>query len=1100
MTGSLHIRLFGGFSYSGAGIAPGAVVAPRQQALLAYLLLHRDTPQSRQRIAFQFWPDSTDAQAQTNLRQLLYHLRRACPALEPYIQADAKHLWWQGELDYTLDVAQFENLVALADGVTDDAAAAFLQRAVSFYTGDLFPECYEHWIVPHRQRLRGLYVGALEQLAETLAERHDLPQAIAAAEQLIGHDPLHEAGYRRLMQLHALNHNRAAALRTYDVCATTLRRELDVDPDPETQAQYERVLGAEEPEHEPARRTAFALAGELLPLVGRSREWALFQRAWHHIRGGRAHFVLIHGEAGIGKTRLLEELGNWAALQGATVAQARVYMGQDRLAYSPITAWLRGAALRDRLAALDAVWLTEVARLVPELLVDHPDTPAPQPMTDNWQRQRFYDALAQAIVERTEARPLVLLLDDLQWCDRETLAWLSYVLAVAADRPLLLVATMRTGDVAADHPVLATLAAWRQGHSLTEIAPRPLDGAETAQLAAAVAGHEWDADAAAILYRETEGNPLFIVEMVRAGQEQLDDGVEAPITTGGTVLPARVQAIVEARLRGLGTVARKLAELAAVIGREFRFDVLARASQLDDEALVRGLDELLARHIIREQSSDIYDFSHDKLRAVAYHQISTARRRLLHRQVAESLAAVHSHDTDAVSAQLASHYQQAGMAAEALRAYQQAAGVAQCVYANEDVIAFLQQALALLETLPPGRERDAQELHLLVELGPPLVALEGYSAEGVTTVYKRVLELCARLDRPPDPRALRALAIARILQGRHAESASLGHQILSLKAAAHDPVLMTEGYYAVGVAAFWQGEFTTARHYLEKALAHFSPERRALHITRYAQDPEVVCLSRLAYTLWHLGYPDQAWRTIEEVITGCAAQDHPYSRTYARTFAAFMAADALDDGRLDQEAQALLTLTTKHHFGFFYDLTLMQQGRIQIWRRRPEAGIDQIRAMLRSFTSQSIYLASSLHLGWLAEAQWQAGRKAEALDTLAQALAAADTRGERFHEAELHRLHGEWQWQRREVDAAAAHFHRALVVGRQQKARLFELRTLVTLAHMWQEAGDKAKADATRDALKSTYDWFTEGHDTPDLRAAHAVLVTNSAECLQSNA
>jgi hypothetical protein len=151
--------------------------------------------------------------------------------------------------------------------------------------------------------------------------------------------------------------------------------------------------------------------------------------------------------------------------------------------------------------------------------------------------------------------------------------------------------------------------------------------------------------------------------------------------------------------------------------------------------------------------------------------------------VAESLAAVHNPDTDAVSAQLASHYEQAGMSVEAVRTYRQAAGVAQCVYANEDVVAFLQQALALLETLPPGKERDTQELYLLVELGPPLVALEGYSAERVTAVYKRVLELCASLKQPPDPRALRALAIARILQGRHAESASLGHQILTLKAA-----------------------------------------------------------------------------------------------------------------------------------------------------------------------------------------------------------------------------------------------------------------------------------------------------------------------------
>jgi predicted ATPase len=244
-------------------------------------------------------------------------------------------------------------------------------------------------------------------------------------------------------------------------------------------------------------------------------------------------------------------------------------------------------------------------------------------------------------------------------------------------------------------------------------------------LANRLAGHELPADQLTNLYRETEGNPFFIVETVRATLEQTGQTMaeRGEIKSfGATALPPQVQAVIESRLDQLSTAAGELAEYAAVIGREFSFDVLAQTSERDEEALVRSLDELWQRRIVREQGETAYDFSHDKIREVVYSRISQARRRLLHRRVAEALLAVYPENQPGLSARLAVHYEQALLIPQAVSAYQQAAEVAQQIYDNAEVIRLLTKALDLLETLPADEARDTQELGLRVALSAPLVA------------------------------------------------------------------------------------------------------------------------------------------------------------------------------------------------------------------------------------------------------------------------------------------------------------------------------------------------------------------------------------------
>jgi len=737
----LSVSLLGDFCIEHDETPVRDVDTSRLQSLLAYLLLHRDAPQSRAHLAFLFWPDTAEAQARTNLRNLLHQLRHALPDADSYLVADTQTLQWRSNSPFALDVADFHAALALAQQVpqTNDSAALreALERAIALYKGELLPSCYDDWIIPEREALRQEYLIALERLAHLLEDRRDYEAAIAIAQRLLGHDPLHEVAYRRLIRLHALNGDRAGALQVYHTCATVLRRELDVEPSAATCQAYEQLLGAEQlPSPALPSTTAFS------PTVGREIEWAHMLRAWRAVAaGGEPHAVMLRGEAGIGKTRLVEDLLQWTVRQGIPGSYARCYAAEGQLAYAPIAAWLRARPL----PPLEDVWLAEVARLLPELLAHWPDLPRPVALTEAWQRQRLFEALSRAVLGAD--RPLLLTIDDLQWCDRDTLEWLHFLLRPGRQARLLLVGAYRPEEVGEGHPLLSLLQALRLEGQLTDIELRPLDEPATQTLAARIAGMEIGPAAARLLYRETEGNPLFVVETVRAGLPLQEPDAVALLKLpyeplpGGAALPPQVRSVLEARLTQLSPPARELAELAATIGREFSFKLLATAGGGDEDTLVRRLDELWQRRIVREHGADAYDFCHDKLREVAYDGMSAARRRLLHRHAAQALESLYAADLDPVSRQLAAHYERAGLAEQAAPYYLRAAQVARRVYANEEAVTLLQRGLALLEDAGQGAHggQPCPEVgvHLYEELGDVL-ALTG-RRDGARQAYEQAM-------------------------------------------------------------------------------------------------------------------------------------------------------------------------------------------------------------------------------------------------------------------------------------------------------------------------------------------------------------------------
>ena len=466
MGAALKIRLLGGFHLIYGDTPVTALNALRLRALLAYLILHRSAAVARQHLAFTFWPDSTEAQAHTNLRKALYRLHQALPQPDEFLSITPTTVQWRMDADYGLDVMDFET--ALQHAVTSDK----LRKAIALYGGDLLPDCYEDWILPERDRLSQLHTRALERLIQTLEHEQDYTSAIDYTQQLLHYDGLHEGAYRSLMRLHMLNGNGAGALRAYHTCATVLERELGTVPSRATHELYETLI-SRAPLVAPTRALSL-----IPPFVNRKAEMARLQELWQTAEVGQARFALITGEVGIGKTRLAEEFLHWAGRQGIVTRYARCYDAEGMLAYAPITEWLRARPLPE----LDRVWLRELARLVPEATSNHPELPPPGPLTEAWQRQHLFEGLARALT--TDQPSQLLLIDNLQWCDRDSLDWLHYLLRFTAAGRLLVVGTLRPEEAIRDKPVAAFLRDLKTSARFSEITLEALTVVETTELAA----------------------------------------------------------------------------------------------------------------------------------------------------------------------------------------------------------------------------------------------------------------------------------------------------------------------------------------------------------------------------------------------------------------------------------------------------------------------------------------------------------------------------------------------------------------------------------------------------------------------------------------
>jgi DNA-binding SARP family transcriptional activator/predicted ATPase len=1007
----VRIELLGRFQITRGGQAVAGVSTSRLQALVAYLALHREAAISRQQLAFLFWPDSEESQARTNLRQLLHHLRAALPEAERYLKADHQSLWWQPDGACEIDVVAFEEAATRGD----------LESAARLYSGDLLPALYDEWLDGERERLKRRFEDVLDALVTAAAGRGDQAGAIRFAEIRLVRDTLREASYQTLMRLYAAGGDRAGALRIYQQCADVLRRELDVAPGPATERAREQAMQA----GVAASGRKSAIVRATIPLVGRGAEWKKLQDLWKGAAAGRPTLVVLTGEAGIGKTRLLEELIDRAVSDGALAAQASCYAGDRALAYTAAADWLRSAAMRDRVKELPAAQRSQLARVLPEIL-DQPGVGPPAPFTEAWQKRVFFEALARAVLN--PAGPVLLAIDDLQWCDLETIEWLHYLMRADRGARLMIAATARTEETVADRMRVAELG--------VEIPLGPLNQADTLRLAAQVAGSA----APESVYERTRGNPLFVVETARAGWQAQEE------------IPAKVHAVITNRLGRLSEGAQQLAGVAAAIGRPFGVELITTVAGMAEDPVVAGIDELWRHGVLRQQTDGGYDYSHASLRDVAYGALGPARRRQLHRRIAESMESADAADADTVCGQIAGHYERAGIAERAIPFYRRAAQVVRRRFAEAEAIAYIAKALRLLETLPLSAERDQMELDLLLEQGLAYSATEGYASEDAGRVYARARVVC-EVSRETG-RYFGVLAGSwayHIVRAELAISREIAERYLALAHQEGDQIQTAAGEFCLGASTIHAGGITRGFELVDAGMRHESewggpPARLALggqeaRPTRFLDfGPELGVFggSYMSHLLWLTGEPDAALDRSNRVVARAEALDHPFSLALALAYAAMLHHFRDEPDPTRQRAEEAAALCRRYGFRYYLAWTPILSGWAQARLGDRATGLD---AMLQGFAdlqATGAGIRAPYYLALIAEARAQSGDPAAGLRHLEQAVSLGESSGEKWIQSEVQRIKGELLLQTGERAPAEVCFRNAVRLARSMGAKPWE--------------------------------------------------------------
>ena len=862
-----------------------------------------------------------------------------------------------------------------------------------------------------------------------------------------------------------------------------------------------RFLGGGDREAPPPRTAG--------PLVGRQGEVEALEGWYQQAVQGTRQLVFISGEAGVGKTTVVEMFlrqlaaggERWTA-RGQCVEHAGE--GEPYLPFVEALGRLGQGPERDVVRAVlrryAPLWLAQLPGLVSEAELErlqgrlHGTTPA-----------RMLREFAEALEVLTAERVLVLVLEDLQWSDPSTVEALAYLAQRPEPARLLVVGTYRPVEVLLrGHPLrgmLQELCGRGQG---SDLRLELLSAADVAAYVAGRLGGPVGAPLTTFVYARTDGNALFMVNIVehlvqqravvqQAGQWTLREGVEAQVAS----LPEGLQGLLRRRIQALSPAVCRVLEAASVVGKAFTVAAVAAGSQApveDVEAVCEGL--AAQQHLLDDAglrvwpdgtSGGRYRFQHALYQQVLYDQIGTARRMQLHRRIGVRLEAGYGARAGEVAARLALHFERGGEVPRAVQYWQQAAENAARRNAHHEAITALRKGLALLATLPESPERSQHELALLLTLGELLRTTQGVGSPDVGDVYTRAYPLAQQVGETPQlVRILWSLSQWHMTQGQMAPADALAQRLLELVQGQPDTGFAVEGHFVMGTMASHRGDFRTARAHLEHSCRLADTLPSPVPLLRGGFVSGVTPRTALARVLWALGYAEQARQRSQEALTLARQGDHIPTLAYAAYFVALVCQCRRDVAATQAHADALLAVAATHRLALRTEQGRLLRGWALGMQGEAAAGVACLRQALASPDVGPEWLRS-YWLAALAEAYGRAGQPQAGLQVLAEAATLMATTEARWWEAEVSRLQGALllHLPSPDVPQAEAAFLRALDVARRQQAKALELRAAMSLAQLWQSQG---KHTAARQLLIPIYGWFTEGLDTADLQEARGLL------------
>jgi DNA-binding winged helix-turn-helix (wHTH) protein/tetratricopeptide (TPR) repeat protein len=887
-------------------------------------------------------------------------------------------------------------------------------------------------------------------------------------------------------------------------------------------------------------------------IVGREADLAHLHKLLDKALRGEPQFVFITGELGIGKTAVVDAFRTHIQALGTS----SLGYGQCIEHYGPGEPYLPVLEAMSRLCREEGgqqlitllrkhapTWLVQLSGVIEET-----ELQTLRLHVQGATQQRMLREIAEAIEVGTVGRPLVLMLEDLHWSDSATIEVLAYLAKRRHQARLLVVGTYRPIDAVMQAHPIKTLMQELQAHGLCEEVR--LELLKKQEIEAYIAGRFPKSDVASVLapevYRRTEGNPLFMVNVVEhflaqglIGQEDGRWAVRGEVKH--LRVPASLRQLIAQQVERLSEEQRQVLEGASIAGAEFPVAAVAATGKQEVEEVETMCEEITGQgHFLEERGvaewpdgtiSGRYAFRHVLYQNVLWERIAEARKIRLHRLIGERLEQGYRDRTQEIAAELAVHFEQGRDYPRAVQYLRQAGENAIKRSAYREAIVHLTRGLELLKALPDTPERAQHELAFQLAFGTAMITTRGYSALAVEQAFARAHELCdqrgATLQMVP---MLHGIRTFRMMQGQVLQARILSAQILELAQQAGNSeatVSLLKAHTLMAEITAYQGEFRLALEHAEQGTALYIPAQRRADGLLWL-DHGVACLAYAAIALLHLGYPDQALKRSSEAVALAWELAHPFSSGFALCFAASVHGYRREWSKSQERAEAAVAVSRKHGFPSWMALSMLVQGRALVGQGHSEQGIVVMKGSLNGWRATGVQLAQPMFVGFLAEGYRYAGQFEEGLQHVTQALAMVVRTKEHQYETELYRLKGELILQKFQVSSsefqveqgprskvqsrkklsvvssqlsvpspqpltpssqaeaeAETCFLKAIDIAQKQQAKSLELRATVSLARLWQQQG---KAKQAHEMLAEVYNWFTEGFDTKDLQEAKALL------------